>query len=293
MNNVLHSNYIFFIGIIIVLLMLYLLLKKLPIKIKKKETQTAKSEEDKNQEQSEKIIRVKKAKLKPNIEAVYQRQQSTEDVKDKVEEESVVIDNKEAQFVKTSNKVSRFIGFSDIQKKEEELQKFAELELQENFNPDDNCELCKSGITHFDHTRRLSKSIQSDNFDDLFMSHIGEKYLNIDSNRHLNRVEQMTNSLFEKASKTLINSDVKVLVDEDDSDDLPVNKIKNDKDFKKDWLDTKKQIYMQNLVCENGHKLQNCDCDEVFLEEVSEDLDLSPKNLMVVDAIINRKKIRK
>ncbi len=238
--------------------------------------------------------KVHKSSQKPEVTQVYKRTTSiieggSEKPAHVLEEESR-LDNleKRAQFVKSSNKVSKFVGWSDIV--EDEVQAM-EAMVQDEFYAEENnepCEICQdTSARHFDHSRRLSKMIQDDSFDDMLQAHISEKYLNFNSGRHLSLTSDFEERLYERALKTLSNGDVKVLVD-DEKHDVPVEQLRNDKAFMREWLEDRKRAELSKLMTPQDEIHQD-DFNEEFAERVKNDIDLSPKNIVVVDALLKRK----
>lgn len=238
--------------------------------------------------------KIHKSSQKPEVTQVYKRTTSTaETVSEKpahVLEEESRLDSleKRAQFVKSSNKVSKFVGWSDII--EDEMQAIEAI-AQDEFLTEENdkpCEICHDTTArHFDHSRRLSKMIQDDSFDDMLQAHISEKYLNFNSDRHLSLSGNFEEKLYERALKTLSNSDVKVLVD-DEKYDVPVEQLRNDKLFMREWLEDRKRVELAKLMIPQDEIHQD-DVNEEFAERVKHDIDLSPKNIVVVDALLKRK----
>lgn len=270
--------------------------KKKPAK--KEEPKVEKKEESKEPEESSDSaetteeppikIRAKWAKTRPQIEQIYKRSVAKAEAEKK--EETDVFEGKEAQFVKSTNKVAKFVGFQEVQKKEEELIEKVVQEMEEQQAQE--CEICKPKTVHFDRTRRLSKMIRDDAFDDMLESHISEHYLNIDEKRHLRISEDLSEKLFERAMKTLSNSDVKVLVDKEDSVDKPLEKMRGDKDFMKQWLADRRRENMATFISSvDGDSVEELSPEEI--DAIENDISLNPKNIIVVDSIVNRKGKRK
>ena len=254
-----------------------------------------KSEGEKSEQESEvkQTKKVKKTKEKPEITQVYKRTSVKEE--SETENKEVADDAKSdlakrAQFVKTTGKVSKLVGFSDIVEEElKAVEQLTEMPVQD-FRED--CEACEKKIKHFDHSRRLSKMIQEDSFDDMLEAHISEKYLNINVDKHLGISEDFSEKLFDRALKTLSNSASKVLVEnEDDEESVPVARIKNDKEFMKSWLEERKREELAKMMVSTDLVRVDEVSDE-FVERVSKDVDLSPKNIVVVDALLKRKGMR-
>ena len=135
--------------------------------------------------------------------------------------------------------------------------------------------------------------IRDDSFDDMLESHISGHYLNIDEKRHLRISEDFSEKLFDRAMKTLSNSDVKVLVDTEDSQDKPFEKMRGDKDFMKQWLADRKRENMAAFVSSIDNEDSKDELTAEEIESIENDISLNPKNVIVVDSIINRKGKRK
>ena len=229
--------------------------------------------------------KVKKAKIKPEITQVYQRtekKQVTEEQKtdDGISEEMLG----KAQFVNTSKKVSKFAGFKeDVVQEQISDDGLISEEMSRDIAGD--CDDCKRIIKHFDHSRRLSKIIKEDSFDQMFMEHLTEHYMNIDVDRHLRDIDE---KIYERASELLSNSDTKVLV-EDDSADIPVQQIKNDKDFMKSWLETRRMQERANLISSAKEEYEEIALDRM----ATRDVNINAKNLVVASVVMNRKSLRR
>ena len=229
--------------------------------------------------------KVKKTKTKPEITQVYQRtekKQATEEQKsdDGISEEMLG----KAQFVNSSKKVSKFAGF-----KEDAVQEQSSDDglISEEMSSDiaEDCDDCKRIVKHFDHSRRLSKIIKEDSFDQMFMEHLTEHYMNIDVDRHLRDIDE---KIYERASEMLSNSDTKVLV-EDDSADIPVQQIKNDKDFMKSWLETRRRQEQANLISSAKEEYEEIALDRM----ATRDVNINAKNLVIASVVMNRKSLRR
>lgn len=229
--------------------------------------------------------KVKKAKTKPEITQVYQRtekKQVTEEQKtdDGISEEMLG----KAQFVNTSKKVSKFAGFKeDVVQEQVSDDGLISEEMSSDIAGD--CDDCKRIIKHFDHSRRLSKIIKEDSFDQMFMEHLTEHYMNIDADRHLRNIDE---KIYKRASELLSNSDTKVLV-EDDSADIPVQQIKNDKDFMKSWLETRRMQEQANLISSAKEEYEEIALDRM----ATRDVNINAKNLVVASVVMNRKSLRR
>ena len=247
------------------------------------------SAEDKNadENQDENVVKikkkVKKTKTKPEITQVYQRTEKKQVIEEKSEESGISDELlQKAQFVNTSKKVSRFAGFSTEKSDEAKNDELVSDEFVQDIA--ENCEDCKRIVTHFDHSRRLSKIIQDNSFDQMFMEHLTDHYLNMDFSKHLRDIDE---KIYERASTMISNSDTKVLVESSDSD-IPVEQIKNDKEFMRQWLETRKAQEYAALTGKN-------DNSEIIDEEtermVNNDVKITAKNLIVGSAVMNRKSL--
>ena len=265
--------------------------KKEEPKVEKKEEPSATEESSTETPEEPPIkIRAKWAKTRPQIEQIYKRAVAKAEAEQK-KEDIDEFEGKEAQFVKSTGKVAKFIGFQEVQKKDEEFVEKAVQEMQEQAEQD--CAICEPKMTHFDRTRRLSKMIRDDAFDDMLEAHISGHYLNIDEKRHLRISEDFSEKLFDRAMKTLSNSDVKVLVDTEDSQDKPFEKMRGDKDFMKQWLADRKRENMAAFVSSIDNEDSKDELTAEEIESIENDISLNPKNVIVVDSIINRKGKRK
>ncbi|MBE5755710.1 MAG: hypothetical protein E7341_03425 [Clostridiales bacterium] len=158
----------------------------------------------------EEIIDEEKGKARNSkVSHIYKRP-ATETVKETVSlgKESEY----DAEFVNVSKNVSRFKG---LVAKEEELKELVnEAETNEfGFVTDkqEDCDFCESKTSHFDHSRRLSKFVKDQNFDGMFASHISDYYMNMDGyGRHLSVDDDRLGKLYEKADKTIQNSERKL-----------------------------------------------------------------------------------
>ena len=257
---------------------------------------TAKKETDESQEthelpdesKDENVVvtkkKVKKTKTKPEITQVYQRTERKQ-VHEENNEESGISDEllEKAQFVNTSKKVSRFAGFSTEKSDAANNDELVSDEFVQEVAED--CDDCKRIVTHFDHSRRLSKIIQDNSFDQMFMEHLTDHYLNMDFSKHLRDIDER---IFERASTMLSNSDTKVLVESADSD-VPVEQIKNDKEFMRQWLETRRAQERAALM----GKIDNSEAfDETTEKMITNDVKITAKNLIVGSAIMNRKSLR-
>lgn len=302
-----HPLLILAVAVVVIMVILFFPTKKSKKKVKAKSSETAKKEETKKEEpkvsevekttssedseesdnkQKDVVFkkkRLKKSKQKPEVVQVYkkttkeQTQEKTETNSDEIEKNL----QERADFVNTSKKISKFAGLKDLESMHENdcTENSPEEEVLDGY--DKNCEVCKEIACHFDHSKRLSKFIKEGSFDDMFASHISDHYLNIDSGRHL-KLEDIDKQLYDRTLSTLSNSETRVLVD---GDGKSAERMKNDKDFMKSWLEEKRrEEYAKMITSQDESKVDNGEYED------REDLKLSAKNLMIAGAIISRKK---
>ena len=207
-----------------------------------------------------------------------EKSEKLSDLKEKEEQELL----KKMQFVKTSKTVSR-------------LKPYTIDELNEKLNEENNVnthevedvqsmvsEVEKS--THFDRTRRLSKMIKEDMFDDMFCSHISEKYMNMDAiEKHIQNCDEIQNKLFERAAKTIAYSNSKVSISEDGK----INQI-NNRDNLKSIIEEKRREELAKMMIDSNQENKYISEDEL-IDNIHDDFDLSARNVLIVDSILNRK----
>ena len=225
MFEYLNSNpfIVLVIGVLVIFVLMFSFTKGAKSKKKKDDAKPKeeKHEENKTSEQKskdEEVVvdakkkkKLRKAKNKPQIEFVYKKTEQSKK-EEKIEDDTSKIDselNERAQFVKTTNKISKFIGLSDINeiqlKNEQEV---FEIKDEQVFHEDCNDSKCK----HFDRTRRLSKMVKEDSFDDMLQAHISEKYMNIHSEKHLRFDDDFSSKLFARANNTIDNGSCNIMV---------------------------------------------------------------------------------
>ena len=283
-----------------------------------KKSNVSKSEtggENNNSEDSESVLvsddnlsgdnqnNAKKAKkklrrFKPEIVRVYEKKEyhkkeenKQTDLNEKAEEEQELL--KTMQFVKTTRKVSRLKPnvINDENNLENLIENFYSNDEILNESVDhyntDNSELNHNSIKqegshYFDKSRRLSKIIKDGNFDNMFCSHISEKYMNMDAiQRHIRNCSEFQEKLYERASRTLANSQSKVSVDVD-------GKIKPLTDNYKSELENRKrqELAKMMIVSEEDDKTIN---EDDLIDNINDELNLSARNILIVDSILNRK----
>lgn len=235
-------------------------------------------------------------RLKPEITKVYEKKQlqTTSESMNKILEEKNSKEEeilKSMQFVKSSNNISKLkpLTASEIEAREakileEEIQKFknADGDVQEtNFFNEKLDDSLKS--SHFDRTRRLSKMIKNGELDDLFCSHISEKYMKMDDiQKHLRNCDEIQEKLFHRVAETLANSEMKVSVDDNGS-----VKDQENKESKLAMQESKRRELLAKFMTESSQEEMQAECD--IDELMQEEIDLSAKNILVVDAILKRK----
>lgn len=252
-----------------------------------------KTETEKPNKSSEKK---KLKRLKPEITKVYEKKQlqTTSESMNKILEEKNSKEEeilKSMQFVKSSNNISKLkpLTASEIEAREakileEEMQKFknADGDVQEtNFFNEKLDDSLKS--SHFDRTRRLSKMIKNGELDDLFCSHISEKYMKMDDiQKHLRNCDEIQEKLFHRVAETLANSEMKVSVDDNGN-----VKDQENKESKLAMQESKRRELLAKFMTESSQEEMQAECD--IDELMQEEIDLSAKNILVVDAILKRK----
>ena len=217
----LHNNigFIILIAAIFLLVLMYYHFKSLPAKAKKKEE---KKETKPEPEIKEEVVEIKQVEPEvnepvepkvneknksPKVSQIYKR--TKVEPNEKKEDVSSYEADYDVEFVNVSKNVSRFKGL--VAKEEELKQLVDEAETNEfGFVTDvqENCDYCEDKTSHFDHSRRLSKYIKDGNFDGMFASHISDYYMNMDNiEKHLKTSEARVDKIFDRASKTLDNSE--------------------------------------------------------------------------------------
>lgn len=248
-------------------------------------------------EKTNKSNKKKKLKrLKPEITKVYEKKQlqttsesMTKILEEKNSKEEEIL--KSMQFVKSSNNVAKLkpLTASEIEAREA---KILEAEMQKFENADNNLQEAdffneklddSLKSSHFDRTRRLSKMIKNNELDDLFCSHISEKYMKMDDiQKHLRNCDEIQEKLFHRVAETLANSEMKVSVDDNGN-----VKDQDSKESKLAMQESKRRELLAKFMTETSQEeiQAECDVDELMQEEI----DLSAKNILVVDAILKRK----
>lgn len=263
-NNQTLLTALFFVGI---LFALYFSVKKMPTKVNKKSkpkedvkekveaSTTDSAEEIKEQfDKSELLIQTEeveqnddKPSKKPKIVQVYKRRERAESVNQTNKQEFDPIYNRDVEFVNTSKNVAKFKSFAEVVKEESELAEKDEFGFVSN--EDKDCEFCADKVKHFDHSKRLSSIMKEE--EDIFNSHISEKYLNINAEKHL-KIDKIEESLFKRTGEMILNSEDRVASEHEHNYDCE---------------------------CEDG-----CECVE------DEDVKINMKTALIADTYFNRKK---
>ena len=153
---------------------------------------------------------------------------------------------------------------------------------------------------YFDKSRRISRSINEGDMDSLFDSHLSDAYMDIDINRHLRIGKKFDKSLYSMASKVLAHGEIKIL----DDADLTI------KANRKAWLKQKSKEENKRMRHEGREYEDFLDeelkrdeaIDDYIYDNYNDDLDgehiqvnmnLSPKNMLMVDSVINRDRGRR
>lgn len=192
---------------------------------------------------------------------------------------------KNIEFVPTSSKVARLKRVSpaklfDIESGDK-LEEFEPLQIPEAPSTQPEPQKPK----YFDRSQRLSKSIASGRFDDMFKPHISEKYMNMDASRHLRSDDEFSESLLDRTSRMLANSGTKTLSTFDSDLDSPSKSFRYDRDMMKEWVERRKREETARLMLDSHSDTLVPDAEDVDTEE----LKLSSRNLFLSDAISKRK----
>lgn len=233
--------------------------------------------------------KLKKTKQQPTISWVFEKveQRHAEKINDEanpsISEDELL---SKMQFVNSSKTVSRLVKNEDFQRHDEDDFNMVHEHVHEGDGPCVVEKLSKfKNHGHFDKSRRLSRCVKNNDFEDMFSSHISDDYLNINSDRHLNLGEDFSTKLYDRASTTLANSDAKIIVDDDDFDD---DVYPQKKETMKSWLENRRREEMAKFMVDS-------ESDESFNDE-SEDVDgneISVRTLIMSEMIMNRKRVSK
>ncbi|MBQ8425267.1 MAG: hypothetical protein IJX17_04530 [Clostridia bacterium] len=150
---------------------------------------------------------------------------------------------------------------------------------------------------YFNKERRLSRYINSGDYDSLFSSHISDAYMNIDMDRHLRLDYKFNKRLFDRAARTISYGEIKI------NDD----KNLSEKAYRKSWLKQRRREERSMFMNEGNDYLPDFLDEEILKDEIDDEyiddyynedmegydiragVDLAPKNLLAVDSILYRK----
>lgn len=237
-------------------------------------------DKEKKEENGKQKKKVKKTKRE--ITRVYEKKQIEKRVEQTDEDEKLTEKEEEflkkMQFVKSGGKVSRLKPYVNENEENFEDQAF-EIVEQENFEQVEDVEIKKT--SRFDRTRRLSKLIQEDSLDNMFCSHISDKYMNMDDfERHLRSCNEVQEKLYQRAVDTMVNSESRMSAENSEK----IQELK-DRGAMSDWLEQRRRQELAKIISQ--------DTNEEFEEEDAEDIvendDLSARTFVVVDSLLNRK----
>ncbi len=256
--------------------------------INKKVSEVEEEDKKKNKTWKEKHKREVTRVFEPKKSQVVQEK----DDRELDEREQAFMRNK--QFVKTSKRISKI---SSVSEKYEDIidenEILPEPEIEQTIEPETTKPTRKRYIRkpidksqYFDKTKRLSKSIEADDFDGMFKSHVSDDYLDIDIERHLNIGDSFSEKLFARTSKMLANSGVKVAIQGEEKEELSNTSIRNDKDFMKDWAENRRRDELARVMANEPVIKSDDEQDDEFEED---DINLDAKNLLVVDSVLHRK----
>ncbi len=244
------------------------------------------------EDKEKKKVKIFKEKLKPKVEQVFKKEVSELEQEASEEKETITSEITEEdllgrmQFVKTSKTVSKLRTLSDEEKaqqlalEEAALSESVEQELFEE-------EKVPEKPRHFDHSRRLSRCIECGSVDELFCPHLSERYLNINSDKHLKIDENFEEALYARTTKMLANSGAKVLCDDDSDEEenyTPSKAFKNDKEYMKEWLEKRRREEFAKLVIKDGDT-----ADYSGEHDEEPDLNLNTKTLIMAGSVMKRR----
>ena len=228
-----NQSIIIILAVVIASYLFYLAVKKMPTKVIKKKTQEdvkdkkdpaskvvdpeKKSEEknilkpetseEKTQSDDEKGKKIDK---KPKIVQIYKRSERKDESNANSKQDNDPIYNRNVEFVNTSKNIAKFKSFAEDKKEENQEEQNKKDEFGFVADEQENCDFCEDKVKHFDHSKRLS-SIMKDG-EDLFNSHISDKYMNMNSERHIN-LSKLEQSLMRRTEIMMKNSETKVNCD--------------------------------------------------------------------------------
>ena len=232
-----NQSIIIFLGFLLLVIMFYIVAKKLSTKVEKKNKQEEKKEDkqpiseteqvedveklqpngdvDKIEEPQESDDKLAKESKKPKIVQIYKRRERTSEPSSNSKQDNDPIYNRNVEFVNTSKNIAKFKSFVEETPKQSNAENVVKDEFGFVAEEQDDCDFCEVQVKHFDHKKRLSDVMTEES--DLFASHISEKYLNINSDRHLN-LNRIEGKLLERADKMIKNSEMKVKCEHEEHD---------------------------------------------------------------------------
>ena len=186
--------------------------------IEKKSDETSdldkiKSESEESEKTQKKEEKNKKEDKKPKIVQIYKREQKDTSDKNSDKQATDPIYDRNVEFVNTSKNIAKFKSFAEEKKEEPQAEENDEFGFVTDSKED--CEFCEDHVKHFDHSRRLKSIMNDEENSNMFGSHISEKYMNINSDRHLNLNEKFNQNLFAMTERMMNNSENKVRVESD------------------------------------------------------------------------------
>lgn len=259
---------------------------------------------DGNDDVTEKIKTKNKTK---SVEKIFKKEENSNEPKveqtssDEDEQNSSVTEKdllSKMKFVKSSKHISKLVRFNEpiddaeanknlnseaesLNKEELFLNQSPSLLSEEASTKDDeNLENKVACQRHFDKSRRLSKCIKNNNFDELFESHISEKYLNINPSRHFDENKGTTTGLFERASQTIANSDYRFYRSYGKSEDL--QPVISEADVEQ----RKRELLASFISNKNSLDENNFSSNDIMEDD---DVNLNAKTLMVAGELSQRK----
>ena len=174
-----------------------------------------KSESEEFEKTQKKEEKNKKDDKKPKIVQIYKREQRDTNEKNSDKQVTDPIYDRNVEFVNTSKNIAKFKSFAEEKKEEPQVEVEGNDEFGFVIDSKEDCEFCEDHVKHFDHSRRLKTIVNNEDDSDMFGSHISEKYMNINSDRHLNLNEKFNQNLFAMTERMMNNSKNKVKVESD------------------------------------------------------------------------------
>ncbi|MBQ8452068.1 MAG: hypothetical protein IJ538_04780 [Clostridia bacterium] len=215
--------------------------------------------------------KLKNSKKVPKIQKVYDRVKTPHEEKKQVVDEPSISEDEllsKMQFVSKDKKVSKLVK---SEQKYEKVEIFDNNEVDTDVNETSvKDELLKQKHGHFDKSRRLSRCIRDDNFDEMFSPHITDSYIVTNGNRHLN-ADNIETKLMERAHQTLANGGVTAAIG-------PVSQAED-----------QKRIEMATMFAydeDDGEDIKN-DIDEEFKIN-----NVNARQLIIGNILMNRKHIK-